>query len=482
MALKGFSRRFKPLEILNEEDIEAIHRATLDVLWKTGVVFDHENALKLFQNNDCKVDFENKRVRIPPGLAEECIRKCPSSFRVKARNPENDLVIGGNTLYFASFPGMNTVDINSWEPKKATRKDYYDFVTVLDALENLHWLWAYPYFGYDDVPSHMAILESVAAKIRNSTKFQLTAGTLDNIIWNIQMAKAVDVEIMSPLDCSAPLTYYRDQVDQCYKLIEAGFPVQVGPSSIYGATAPATMAGSTVSNNVEMIAGVVLIQLIKPSSRVFVRDFTFPQNMQTGSPDFGQIGISLHQVMFNQIWRWYSIPMGTISIGCSNSKRIDFQSGYEKSIGVLTSALSGTNLICLHGGIYGELTAHPIQAILDDDIAGMVGRFMEGVEINDETLAVELIESVGPIPGYFLDKEHTRKWWQKETYIPKATDRLTYPEWVRNGKKSCLDFAQEKMEEILSTQHPMSLSPGQEADIERILKEAKEYYRKKEAL
>ena len=120
------------------------------------------------------------------------------------------------------------------------------------------------------------------------------------------------------------------------------------------------------------------------------------------------------------------------------------------------------------------------MAILDDDIVGMIGRFMEGPLVNDETMAIDLINEVGPIPGFYLNQAHTRKWWQKEQFVPKSADRLTYPEWMQRGKKNCLDYAKERMEEILAT-HKVSppLTPSQEEDVERILNEARNYYRKK---
>ncbi|GAH16942.1 unnamed protein product, partial [marine sediment metagenome] len=128
----------------------------------------------------------------------------------------------------------------------------------------------------------------------------------------------------------------------------------------------------------------------------------------------------------------------------------------------------------------GELTAHPLQAILDDDIAGMIGRFIEGVTVSNETIALDLIEQVGPIPGNYLNTAHTREWWKKEQFVPKVADELTYPEWMKTGKKDCLDYAKKRMEEILAT-HKVSipLTPSQEEDIKRILNEARKYYREK---
>ena len=110
----------------------------------------------------------------------------------------------------------------------------------------------------------------------------------------------------------------------------------------------------------------------------------------------------------------------------------------------------------------------------------MIGRFLEGVEVDDETLAIDLINEVGPIPGHYLNKAHTRKWWKKEQFMPKAADRLTYPEWLKAGKKDCISYAKERMDEMLAKHEAdPPLTPDQEERIEGILKEAREYYRKR---
>lgn len=281
--------------------------------------------------------------------------------------------------------------------------------------------------------------------------------------------------------CSAPpFTFYEDQIRSAFRSAEANAPTQLASGVVCGATGPATIAGCIVSNNVENIASLVLLQLINPGLRVIAAEFVYPQNMRTGAPAFGEIGVSLHQVAFNQIWRKYGIPTVSIAVGATSSKKIDFQCGYEKSMAALTAALSGANVVKLYGGLYGELAAHPIQAILDDDVAGMIGRFLEGIKVDDETLATDLIEEVGPIPGHFLNKQHTRKWWKKEQFVPKAADIQTYPQWLKNGKKDCIDYAKNRMEEILST-HKVSipLTSAQEEEINKILEEARKYYKKK---
>ncbi|TET86494.1 MAG: hypothetical protein E3J34_03810, partial [Dehalococcoidia bacterium] len=468
--LKGFTRKFKPLEILTEEQLEAIHRGILDVLWETGVRMEHERGLQLLEKNGCKVDYDEMRVRFPPGLVEECIRRCPSSFRVKAREPKDDLIIGGNTVYFVGSPGMQTVDLDTWEPRDATRQEYHDAVTVLDALPNYHLFCCYtPYFGFEGVPEVMKITEGFAARTRNSTKFSWSCFSMGCEIFNIEIAKAVGMETMIPGGmASPPLTISEDAVECAFRTLEAGMPTAVDTGTVFGATGPATLAGSLVIYNAELIAGIVLIQVIKPGARTCVFGFPHPQNMRTGAPAFGAIGISLFDVALNQIWRKYGLPLRNTASAYTSSKQIDFQCGYERAIPAILGAVSGAHFLHLYGGIHGELTHHPVQSILDEDIAGMIGRFIQGIEVSDETLAIELINQVGPIPGNYLHTAHTREWWKKEQFIPKTADRLTYPEWMKTGKKDCIDYAKERMGEILAT-HKVSipLTPGQEDDIGR---------------
>jgi trimethylamine--corrinoid protein Co-methyltransferase len=324
----------------------------------------------------------------------------------------------------------------------------------------------------------MRIPEICAAKIRNSTKWFFDGYSNDCEIFIIQMAQAMGIDIMCSMLASPPLTFYGEAVECAFRMAEAGMAGRVLPGGICGATAPVTIAGSTVTANAEILAGIVLLQLMRPGMRIEVKDFTYPQNMRTGSPAFANIGVSLHGVVFSQIWRRYGIPAG-MTTAYPSSKIPDFQCGYEKAIIALIAALSGINLQLVQGAIHGELTHHPVQAIIDDDLVGMIGRFLEGVEVSDETIALDLIAQVGPIPGEYLSKEHTRKWWRKEQFIPQVADTLTYPEWMKKGKKSCLEYAKEKMEEILAKHKPTPLTGSQERDIEKILEDARKFYKDK---
>jgi len=479
---EGLIRNVRPLEILSEEQLELIHKNTLDVLQSTGVRFESERALKLFKGNDCEVNMEKNLVKIPPGLVEESLRKCPSSFQLKGR-ADQGLTFGGNTSCFLPFPGKDTIDLETWEPRTPTRKEFYDTVKIMDALDTVHYTGSYvPYFGFTNTPPVMQMLEGDAANFRNSTlPLHCNYGN-DCEIFAIDMAKALGAVNLGVVAVSPPLTYQEDAVISAFRNCEAGFPLYIQSGATYGATSPVTAAGATVTNNAELMAGIVLAQLIRPGTGILVSDFGFIQNMRSGYPVFGRIESSLHQIMFNQIWRRYKIPIGNHSTGVSNSKRIDYQCGYEKTSACLLSLLSGANEIGFHGCVYGELSFHPVQLILDDDVVGMMGRLLEGVEVSTETLAFDVIDKVGPIPGTFLTEEHTRNWWRKAQFTPKSTDSLTYQEWMEADKKDCIEYAKDRMEEILETYKPEPLSDSDENAIEKILEEAREYYRKKDLI
>lgn len=478
--LKGFNRKLKSLQILTNEELETIHRGTLDVLETTGVTFEHNQTLQLFADHGCQVEFSKKRVRIPGWLVEDCLRKAPTSFALKARDAKHNIRIGGNTLYFSNSMGMSTVELDTWQPRTPTWEENVNAVKVLDSLETVHYIAPYtPYMEIEGVPADMVMLEGMANKLRMSSKVVASAYQMDSEIFAIKMAKVVGTDLLGAVSVSSPLTYGESDCQVIYRWIEAGFPFCIGSGAIMGGSAPATIAGSTITNNVECIAGIVLAQLIKPGTGVMVADFVHPMDMARGHPAFGAVECALHGAIFTQVFRKYGLPTSQW-YGFGSGKKTDFQSGYERSMMALLAAMAGTNVIELHGAIHGELTWHPVQAVIDEDVAGWIGRFIEGVAVNDETLAVDLIEEVGPIPGFYLDKEHTRKWWRREQFIPRVADREAYQKWLEADKrKDTIALAKARVEEIIAKYEPKPLTPEQDKEIDEILEEARSYYREK---
>ena len=478
MILQGFERKVPIYKVLSEEQVATIHAATLETLKSTGVRFLDKKAIETLRNAGCEV-VDNDRVLFPEWLVEDSINKCPSSFHLQARDPSQSLQLGGNRVYFSSFPGMRTVDLDTWEPRVATHEEQDNGVKVLNSLPNLHFLTPYtPYFEIKGVPPAMCILETTASQIRNTSKISRVGYQKESERFAIQMAQAVNVDILCSVFASSPLTYYGESIQALFRFVEAGFPIHVTSGGVMGGTLPATIAGATIVHNAELIAGIVLIQLLRPGHGIVVNSFVNPMNMNTGNPSFGTIESSLHSVVFNQIWRHYDVPINNSLSGCVNSKKIDYQCGIEKSIPALISALSGANGVHLHGAIHAELTFHPVQAIVDDDVAGMIGRFLKGVQIDDETLAINLIDQVGSIPGHYLGQAHTRQWWKSEQFMPAVADRTPLnDEWAKE-KNDIVTNARKHCDHILKTHEPLALSAEADKDISRILKDARKFYTK----
>ena len=476
MALEGFTRRIRPLDMLGEEQLEEIHRATLEVMETTGLVFKSDDALRVLETGGCRVDGGSGRVRIPSAVVEEAIRSAPSSYTVRSRDPSRSVRLGGNTFYCSDMPGRGIVELDSGKIRPATAQENRDALVVLDALPNFHILCAYtPYFDVEGWSPLMSITESTAAKIRLSTKVQWTGYQQGCELFAIEMARATDQDIIGISCTASPLTYPADACESALRFARADLPVHVVSGAMMGASAPVTTAGALVSFGAEALGGVVLVQLARRGARVSVEDSVLPMGMSSGGPQFGSLSALLHTAASGQIWRRYGLPLFGDS-GWTNAKRIDFQDGWERSLMTLIIALSGCNVANFHGGVFGELAFHPVQAVLDDDVAGMIGRFIEGVRVDRDSVALDLIQSVGPIPGNFLSTDHTLENFRREMFVPRAADLSLYQEWEAHGGKDALERARERVAEIVRTHTPLALPPEQDREIERILQKARAHY------
>jgi len=476
----GFKRTFDPIKILTDSQVEQIHTASLNVLDEVGFKYESNKVLKILDGHGCRVDNKTMIAKIPPSLVEWAISKTPSSFYLRARDPEKSIRLGGNTLYFMNSAGARYVDIDTGMVTMPTLEQNNNAVLVSDLLDSVNVFPSYtPYFEIEGIPPVMSCPVSCAQRHRFSTKPSRGAQPSDSFIWETQIAKAVDAQIMGCVEGAAPLSLAEDPCNAAFYYLEAGFPIYIASGSIMGGSHPITIAGASVSHNAELLAIIVLLQCIKPGAEVIANNFVSAMNMATGDLSFGTAAIAIHQMAYNQIWHsLYKIPVNNTGSAFSNAKTIDYQLGTEKLPLATCSTLSGANLIVFHGGVTAELAYNPILAIIDDDVAKTLGRIVEGFSVNDETIGLDLIKKVGS-NGTFLNTRQTRTMWKTEDYVPKIFDKTSYQEWVNSGKKTVIDKAKARYEEILATYKPVPLTPEQDKEIDRILKEASQYYKKK---
>ncbi len=477
---RGFKRKFEPVKILSDSQIEHIHTSAVSVLGKTGFRYDSDKALKLLEKNGCIIDYKTKRARIPAGLIEECIKRTPSTFSVRARDPEKSLQVGGNTLYFMNSMGARFSDIDTGLVSLPTMEQNNEAVLISDALDSVNLYASYtPYFEIEDVPPVMSCPVSCAQRFRFSTKPSRGATTAFTYLWETEIAQACDAQLIG-LSCgTAPLWLPEGDIDAAYHYMEAGFPMYICIGGIMGGDHPVTVSGTFVSNNAGLLGILVLLQCIKPNTGIIADNFVTSMNMNTGDLDFGTSASSLYQMAFNQLWHSvYKIPINSVGSAFSNSKLIDYQTAAEKLPVAVTAALSGTSMIVLHGGVTAELAYSPVLAVIDDDIANNIGRIMEGFDITDDKIALDLIDKTGPKDSY-LSTKHTRTLWKEEDFKTKVFEKTSYNAWINGGKKTIVDNAKERMEQILSTYKPKPLTEDQDKEIDKILKKAEKFYKEK---
>ena len=476
MTLAGFTCK-NPIELLTQDEKEAIHEKTLEILKNTGVVFKWEPALKVLKGAGCNVDFESQIVKFPRDVVEGALKSCPSSFRIKARDPKYDQEFTMDRVYFVNQTGPAIYDFDTGVRRGATVKDLSEITRICDALENIHGLNP-PNLSVADRPPEVGFEWATAAMIRNTTKGAWTASGVFSVQWLIEMAKAAGIEMLIATTCESPLTYPADQCDAIMRIAKEGWGMFTDTGGECGASSPATLAGTVLQVNTELMAGLVLQQVVNPGVGFLRVTMATPMDMRNGYYAIGIEGYMLAAANASMS-RFYNIPSSSFDSLTGGKLPTDQQVGYEKAMSYLLLAQSGVGYIIGGGGIDDEACVSIEQLVIDDEMIGMVGRYMQGITVNEETLAADLIQKVGPIPGNYLGEAHTKKWWRKEQYLPTLSYRLSYKEWIRDGSKDVAARARERAQEILRTHEVPPLPEDVDREISRILQAAEKEKLKK---
>lgn len=475
--------RIKPdffLNVLSENKKEEIHKATLEILEKTGVKIQDEETLARLQGEGCKVDFDAQTARMNEAFVMDGLKKHPHEFVLRAVDQDqNCLLKSGESFLVTTSPGLNSINLNTWEPKIPNRKEFYDYMCLVDRLEEIDLAGSFPWGGFEKVPQCMAFIESLAAKIRCSGKALWEGTSLDNYRFIVKMAKRLNVDVWLNTNPTSPLTFMKDTVDEIKFLCREGMPFTITSGPILGVSGPVTMAGALALNNADILAGNAIAQMYCPGTRCMAGGMLLALNMKTGSPVFANAASYLTEAAFAQMWRCYGVPCVTNSPGWTNAKQIDYQAAYETSTGFLMLALAGANVVPYAGGLTAELTAHPVKAILDRDVVKMVRRIRQGIAVDEESLALSVIKDVGFAPGSYLDQEHTIEWMRSERCDLEMADLDTISEWIRNGKETLLEKGIKKWRALREMNSQYHINDQQEKIVEETLEEARQYYYEK---
>ena len=462
------------LKILSNGELERIHLSTLEVLRRTGIAVKEPNAVEIFKKAGCFVDGE--RVRIPAHLVERALRATPPRVAMSDRNGNPAMFLEANNVYFGT--GSDTPYLSDLQTKRrrlAVLKDIESVAKVVDYLPELSFLMCSGIAS--DVNPKISDLHHFGAMVSQTEKpIVFTAWSLDNLKAIVQMAEAVaggakDLR-SSPFialytEPISPLTLAAESTQKLMFMAGKALPVVFTPGLLTGGTGPVTIAGGLVQANSEMLGGYVLAHSIREGMPFIYGGGVFPIDMATGLLRYAAPESLLATSALTDMARHYRLPMFSFA-GCSDSNIYDEQAAIEGALWTLLSSLNGGNLVHDVGYINNGLTTSYEQLVVSNEVISMVRRITGGFEINEETLALDLVHKVGP-GGEYLTSEHTLKHF-KENWSPQLFSRTSYERWVKEGKKDLSARANEKAKEILKTHTPKPLEKGLLTELGKIVK------------
>jgi trimethylamine--corrinoid protein Co-methyltransferase len=432
-------------EYFSSQETEQIHTATMTVLEKTGMNFKHEPALDLFKKAGCKVD--GVRVFLTREFVEKQIKKAPSQFTLYARNPEKNVVIGGDNIAFMPCYGSPFVNCLDHGRRPGTLEDFRNFAKLACAL---------PYFDItggmmvepNDIPVEIRNAERIYAAMTLSDKPFMGAGTngpdalqtldMASMVFGSREEMAKKPPFVSILTSLTPLGFDDKMCAGIMAYAEAAMPQLISSLSIAGATTPVTMEGTLVVQNAEVLAGICLAQLVREGAPVIFAGSSSAAAMHYGTLSIGAPEMAVNTAATAQMGRFYNLP--------------------SRGGGALTDA----------GILEGYMTASYEKFMIDAEMMGMCRRIKKGEEIIPEKLAVNVIDQVGP-GGEYLTNRHTFQYFRSELYAPMMEERRNFDAWTAKGSLSMAQQANAKYKEILAGFQAPDMDPGIQKDLDRYM-------------
>jgi trimethylamine--corrinoid protein Co-methyltransferase len=464
------------LSLLNQDEIERIHTATLDVLEHTGVRFPSRIALEIWESHGASVDWENQIVKAPGNLIESALSKAPPVFTLAARDPSQDLELDGSHVYLGTDGcGVEVIDIHSGVKRRSRLQDVAEIALVGDCLEDIAFHWVA--VSAQDCPPESRGLYELSALWENSTKHAQTESIYSEREARaaVEMAAAISGgrdslrarPILSLMQCTTPpLGQDGGSLDAALIGAEAGLPVGFMTMSACLTTGPATLAGNLVVGNAEVISALALIQLAYPGTPVFYAAAQTAADLRTGNYTGGGPEDFLFGAATNQLADFYNIPlsMGSFATG---AKEPDWQAGIENSLSTFMASIVVSDMLLGAGLLHGSRIWSYEQMLMDCEIFRIIQKTLAGIPVDEESLALEVIHSVGP-GGNFLSQKHTRKH-MRELWVPQYFDRRPYETWEekRDGPRN---WSRSKALEILQTHRPAPLDLQLVEELHRIIR------------
>ena len=462
--------------VLDAAAIETIHSESVRLLTETGIHIPDPECLSALSGAGAAIDGTASVARIPARVVDDALARSGRQFVLHGRDPRRAVRFGHGDFVLASSPGQFAwVDDGEVARRDPSSADMKRAALTGDALPHIDLVGglAMPL----DVPAGSRDIYTAAELLKLTTKpthVWVSGGR--NLEAILEMYEAVqggaEAHRRRPMlqgfvEPVSPLRFAPSGLEILKLCARKGLPLCFGPMVQAGASGPATLAGTLVLENAEILAGIVLAQLFGPGTPVCYGGIPHIFDMRSMQISFGAPEQGLMAVAMTQMAGRYGLP-AYVNVGLSDSKTMDAQSGVERATTLLLGALAGADTFG-HMGIVGPDQAGSIdQLILDSEIAGYVKRILAGLRVDAETVAAEVVREVG-IGGSFLGESHTREHYRREFWMSGLFDRQRWEPWEAAGSLSVADRVRERRTAILSRHKPDPLPDALGAELDRIV-------------
>jgi len=458
---------------LSADEVEAIHQATLRVLSEVGVMLDHAGAREMLIARGAK--FEGNRVRVPPELVEWALAQCPTTLSTRGR-AGTIITLGDGSLHWHNLGGARDVYEHTTQSVRAAMvQDVVNAARLLDALEHCNCIT--PFFTPQDVPGELMSLAMYRHTLPHTTKPVYGPGvqSAQEVGYAARMAEVIGPApetTMLAISPVSPLNFPLHLVDAMMEIAQRGIPFGPLPCPTAGATAPMSISGALVQQNAEVLASIVIAQLVKPGLPIIYCGRLAMMEPRTGSSVWGGVELALASVGTVQIAHRYGLPVNVYGFS-TNSNTLDLQNGYERAFNAALPALMGADELSGIGEMQAGVAGSFGQMVLDNEIAASVHRVRRGFATDNDALAVEVIASAMDTSRNFLAQKHTRQYIKSgEILLGKLADRGTWTEWEKRGSTSMADRAQSEAERLIAEHEVPPLDPAQEKALNEIMSAA----------
>jgi trimethylamine--corrinoid protein Co-methyltransferase len=475
----GISRGVR-FSILSESDLDRIHWGTLHILEKVGVQVDSVACRKLLRESGCEVDEKTRIAKIPSHLVEEALAKMKTSITLAARNPKYDLRLDMKHSYMtANGNGAVAVDFETGKRRPSTKTDVANSSRIIDYLQNIHCHW--PMVSSTDQHPSVVHLHDLDASLNNTEKHVMyeTGVTLSDAKLLTEMgyiAAGGEKEyrkrpITSCLQCTyAPLQHDAGVMDASLEFAKNGVPLVFFAMPQPGATGPATLVGSLVVGNAEVLSALTMTQLSTPGAAVIYGMGNAPLDMKTTIRAGGSPEHAISSAMATELAHWYGMPS---CVGVSATAKVPGdQAVLEYYTGCVGPLLAGADLMCGVGLLEDSSCLFYEQIVIDDEIVGAISRLIRGEWSDDDTLALDVIERVG-VGKNFLAQKHTMQHLRTDHFMPNLIDRRSYDAWSADGSPTLQDKARAKVRWILENHRVPPLDKDIQQRLKAVIEKAK---------